>query len=57
MVVDLSMQLGWSVGDVESKYTLGQIVLLWYLNVKKERRDQELSAQYVAASLARLFAG
>jgi hypothetical protein len=57
MVVDLSMKLGWSVDDAEDRYTLEQVILLWYLDVKRERRDQELSAQMTAAYLAKFFSG
>jgi len=46
-----------SIRGVESQYTLDQIVLLWYLAVKDERQDRQLSAQEMAVSVAKLFGG
>lgn len=52
MIVDLANDLGVTVSDVESHHTLDQLFLRWYLNVKRERREQDLSAQLTAAHLA-----
>ncbi len=57
MVARLSRSMSMSPRDVESKHTLDQIVLLWYLDVKDERQRQKLSAQDTAISVARLLAG
>lgn len=46
-----------SIGDVESRHTLDQVVLLWYLDVKDERRGQELSSQLTGAYLAKFLVG
>jgi len=57
MVARLSRSMSMSIRGVESQYTLDQIVLLWYLAVKDERQDRQLSAQEMAVSVAKLFGG
>jgi len=57
MVARLSRSMSMKTRDVEDNHTLDQIVLLWYLDVKDERRDRDLSAQATGVYLAKVFGG
>lgn len=57
MLARLARSMGMTIGDVEDRHTLEQVILLWYLDVKEENRDREISASLTAANLAKVFAG
>lgn len=45
------------IRDVEAQHTLDQVVLLWYLDMKDERRDRDLSAQATGVYFAKFLSG